>query len=427
MAEKKSFSIKTLFKNNNFVLLFSLIAAIIFWLVLTVTESDSENTVAGITVSIPIENSVVSEMGLDVIGDTAGYQAAVTVKGPAYVVGTLTPNDIAVTASISGVTSAGSYELELRANKQAGNVNNEFEIVSISPSNIMVNFDYINTKQFVVMAQAKGASAVEGLVAENPVVSDSNYATLTFKGSRTNIEKIAKVVAVAEVNEVLSETKTFKSDLEIYDAENNKLPASNYTITAADGLAVSDVKISVPISKMKTVSVKAEFVNMPDAFKNSPIAHSLSYSSIDIIGPPKTIDNITSVSLSEINFDDISENNQQFEATLILPEGVKSVDNIETVAVTISGLNNYVVRTFTVSNLVVSSKNGSATLSRNIRNVKIFGPKSELDRISSDDLFAEVSIDDLQSGEHTVSARIKCKTSDKIWQVGSYTATVNVK
>lgn len=427
MAEKKSFSIKGLFKNNNFVLLFSLIAAIIFWMVLTVTESDSENTVAGINVSIPIENSVVSEMGLDVIGDTTGYQAAVTVKGPAYVVGTLTPNDIAVTASISGVTSAGGYELELRASKQAGSVNNEFEIVSISPSTITVNFDYIDTKQFVVTAQAIGASAIEGLVAENPVVSDSNYATLTFKGSRTNIDKIAKVVAVAEVNQVLSETKTFKSVLEIYDAENNKLSAENYTITAADGLAVSDVQVSVPISKMKTVEVKAQFTNMPDAFKNNAIAHSLSYATLDIIGPPETIDNITSVSLSEINFDEISENNQQFEVSLILPDGVKSVDNVESVTVTINGLNNYVVRTFTVSNLSTSSANGSATLSRNIRNVKICGPKSELDKISSDDLFAEVAIDGLQSGEHTVSARIKSKTSDKIWQVGSYTATVNVK
>ena len=435
MAEKSKKTIKNLLNNNNFLILLSLVAAIIFWLVLTVTESDSENTISGINVSIPIENSVVSDMGLDVIGNKEGYRAAVTVKGPAYVVGALTPDDIAVTAAISNVTTSGNYELELRAAKQAGNVNNEFEIASISPSSIMVTFDYIDTKEFTVNAQAIGASAVEGLVAENPVVSDNGSATLTFKGSRTNIEKIAKVVAVAEVNEVLSKTESFTATLKAYDSEDKELSLANYTITTADGLAVDGVEISVPISKTKTVPLKAQFTNVPKAYEGKAIAHSLSETKLDIIGPPETIESITSISLGEIDFDQITDDNQVFRVPVVLPEGIKSADNIETVTVTINGLDDFAVRTFTVSNLKVNfetelpnqSTVSSAKLSRSIRYVKIYGPRAVVDKLSSNDLYAYVNIGGLKAGEHKISARIKCTTSDAVWQIGSYTATVNVE
>ena len=435
MAEKSKKSIKNLLNNNNFLILVSLIAAIIFWLVLTVSEADSQNTISGINVSIPIENSVVGDMGLDVIGNKDGYKASVTVKGPAYVVGSLTPDDIAVTASISNVTTSGNYELELRATKQAGSVNNEFEIASISPSNIIVSFDFIDTKVFTVTAQAIGASAVEGLVAENPVIIDNASANLTFKGTRGNMEKIARVVAVADVNEVLDKTKSYTAFLKAYDSEDKELSLANYTITTADGLAVEGVEISVPISKTKTVPVKARFVNVPNVYQNKPISYSLSESKLDIIGPPETIENITDVSLGEIDFDQITDDNQVFRVPVVLPEGVKSADNIETVTVTINGLDNFAVRTFTISNVKVSFDNGisnetgvaSASLSRSIKNVKIYGPKSVVDKLSSDNLYAYVNIGGLKAGEHKVTARIKCSSSDEVWQVGSYTATINVK
>lgn len=429
MAAKKPLTAKRLFDNNKFVLWFSAIAAIIFWMMITITESPaSENTISGVSITIPTENSVVSELGLDVIDDVTAFKAAVNVTGPAYVVSSLGPDDVAVTASISKVTNAGTYELELRASKQGAGSGREFEIASISPATITVTFDYIDTKQFPVIAQAIGASAIQGLIAEDPVVSDSNNTILTFKGSRTNMDKIGRVVAVAEVNNVLSQTETFPGRLEIYDAQDNLLPAENYTITTADGLSVPDVQISVPISKMKTVPIVAQFINAPAAFQNSAISHTLSFSHIDIIGPPETIDNINSISLSEIDFDLIDENSQSFETDLILPDGVKSMDNISAVTVTITGLERYTVSTYTVSNIVVTSAaDGTASLSRNIRNVKIFGPRAVLNSISSSDLYAEVDVAGKQAGEHTVAVRIKCKTSGEIWQVGTYTATVNIK
>ena len=112
-------------------------------------------------------------------------------------------------------------------------------------------------------------------MAENPVVSDSNNATLSFKGPRKEIEKIDRGVATAEVNSVLNATASFDATLKVYNAAGEELDTSVYTITTADGAGAPHLKISVPISKMKTVPLVAAFTNAPGVFSSSAVQYSL--------------------------------------------------------------------------------------------------------------------------------------------------------
>ena len=427
MAENKQISIRILLENKKIAMITSVVIAILLWLVITVTESpDSENTLTGLNVAIPIENTVVGEMGMDIIGDPSVYTASVTVRGPAYVVGSLSREDILVSASISNVTNSGTYSLELRATKQAG-ADENFEIISFSPKTISVKFDYIDTKQFEVIAQAVGHKAEDGLMAELPFISDSNNALLNVKGPRTDIEKISKIVAVAEVNKTLSATETFDGTLKILDIDGREMPLKDFTITAGDGSFAPDVKITVPIYKEKIVPIVAQFVNQPKAFLDGKIPHTIEHQTVLISGPAESIDNISEIKLSAIDFRQISGNNQEFETTLVIPDGVKNKDNIESVKVKITGLGDYTVKSFTVTQItIVDNATNSAKLTREIRNVKIIGPKDVINRISASDLSAQVQLEGLQSGEHTVSATIVCSGAENVWQIGSYTASVNI-
>ncbi len=426
MAENKRITLRRLFENKKIAMITSLVVAVALWFGVTIMESpDSENTIGGLSVAIPIENTVVSEMGMDIIGDPSVYTASVTVRGPAYVVSDLSSEDILVTASISNVTNSGTYSLELRATKQAG-ADDNFDIISLSPRTINVEFDYIDTKQFEVSVQAIGHKAEKGLVAELPFVSDSNNATLNVKGARTDIEKIAKVLAVAEVNKTLSATESFAGSLKFLDANGKEIDLKQFTITSADGLSAPDIQITVPIYKEKVVPIVAQFINAPKAFENTIVPHHLEHASMLISGPPETVDNINEIKLSEIDFRQINGNNQKFETSLILPEGVKNKDNIEAVTVKITGLEKYTTKTFEIRNLIIVDNSASARLSREIRNVKIMGPENVLNKLNSSDLYAEVELDGLKSGEHTVSARIICKGADNVWQIGTYTASVTI-
>ena len=176
----------------------------------------------------------------------------------------------------------------------------------------------------------------------------------------------------------------------------------------------------------KVVPIVAQFANAPKSFKDKKITHSLSVSSLLISGPPESIDNIKEISLSEIDFRQITGNDQSFETSIIIPEGVKNKDNVETVSVKITGLGKYTVKTFNVNQITVVNNSVSAKLTRQIRNVKIMGPESVLKKIKSSNLYASVELDGIQSGEHTVSANIICNSADNVWQIGEYTASVNI-
>ena len=426
MAEKKRISLRRLLENKKIAMITSIVIAVALWFGITIMESpDSENTISGLSVAIPIENTVVGEMGMDIIGDASAYTASVTVRVPAYVVSDLSADDILITASIYNVTASGTYSLDLKATKQAG-ADDNFDIVSLYPRTINVKFDYIDTKQFEVSVQAIGHKAEKGLVAELPFISDSNNATLNVKGARTDIEKISKVVAITDVNKTLSATENFEGVLKFLDADGKEMDLKKFSITALDGVSIPDIQITVPIYKEKVVPIVAQFANAPKEFESTSIPHHLEHASMLISGPPEAIDKIKEIKLSEIDFNQISGNNQKFETTLILPEGVKNKDNIETVTVTVTGLEKYTVKTFSVKKLAIVGNAVSAKLSREIRNVKIIGPESVLKNISSSDLYAEVELDGLKSGEHTVSARIICTDANNVWQIGNYTASVTI-
>lgn len=414
-----------LLENKNFVFLLSLVLAIVLWIFINATAApESENTISGIAVNIPIENSIAGELGLDIISELE--TVSVKVMGPAYVVSALDAEDITVTANPSVVTEPGKFTLDLRATKKSTNISNEYEIVSLSPSSVTVSFDYIDTKQFTVIAKANGASAIEGLSAEDAIVANPNNSVISVKGPRKELEKVSKIVAVADVNDVLNKTETFIANIALYDDKGTSLDKKNYLVMDANNQPIDQIEITVPIFKEKEVPVKAQFINAPEEYVFSPISHTLSDNSIIISGQPEMVDSITSISISPINFDSISNENYTFDTNIILPEGIKSTENIETIVVKINQVANYVNKTFDVSNISVVGGATNVSLVRPIRNVKMVGPKSVMKNITASNLYAEVDITGKQAGQHTVVVRIYCKTSKAIWQVGSYTANISI-
>ena len=195
-----------LFGNRKFTIPLSVFLAVVFWMVITLSENPQrEVTISGLPVTIATANTVVEELGLDVIGNVDS-SVSVVVSGPTYIVSSLTSSDLYVTANLSEVNAAGTYEIPLVANK-VGTATG-YDVISVVPEKISLTFDYINEEEFPVEAVANGASAVEGLIADTPVVTNSEDATITVRGPRSYIERISAIRAVADVNEVLSKTET---------------------------------------------------------------------------------------------------------------------------------------------------------------------------------------------------------------------------
>ena len=114
--EKKKFSLGSLFYNNRFILPFALVASLVLWLSVNITQNaERERTISDITVNITTENTAVGALGLDVVSGGVGERVNVTVSGSSYVISSLSASDILITASLSEVTAPGTYEVPLSA------------------------------------------------------------------------------------------------------------------------------------------------------------------------------------------------------------------------------------------------------------------------------------------------------------------------
>lgn len=413
---------KNLFYNKRFLMAFSLVAAVVIWFIISFSQApDIERTINDIPVNFSVENSAVEQLGLDVVSNTDGYKVAVTVRGPSYVVGAISADDINVSPTLSAVNAPGTYNLDLKTAKIK---NGDFSILSVSPNVISVRFDYIDTKEYELETLAKGAAATTGLVAENAVVTDSNYASVTIKGPRTEMEKIEKVVAYSAVDKTLSKTTSFAARLIIYDKEGKELDSSLFKITDKNGEEINNLQISVPISKVKEVPLSVKFKNAPDGYKDAPLKSSLSVSAINIIGPAETIDSISSIPLEDIDFYQISPSKYEFEVAPVLPDGVKSLDGIKTVKVTFAEVKYFAQKTLDVTAL--KTDGATAKLKNPVKNVTVCGPSFAIKSLSSKDLVAYANLSDKTTGDHTIDVKIICQTSNKVWQVGVCSATISV-
>lgn len=417
-----NFSLRKLLYNKRFTIPFSVITAFALWLIIMINQNpERERTFTDIPVNINLDNTFAAENKMEIIGDISEQRFTVTINGPSYVVSALKSSDFYVYASAAAINAPGEYQLEVSGAKNTAV--SDYEIVSITPSTVSVNFDYVDTKEFTVRAKAEGASAVEGLVAETAVVSGTESDTITIKGPRTVMNRISTVVAYAAVNQTLSESTSYDAEIQLYDENGERIDMTYLT------LSETAVKVTVPISKKKTVPVVADFTNIPSGFSKSSIVYSVNHDAVTVIGTPEAIDKITQVTLSPIDITAVSTSANRFDVSAKLPEGVRLLDSIEHFTVTID-TSGYAEKTFTVSVIKpfgLSSGLKATVTDDVIRNVKICGPKAVISKLKDSSLYAEADLSDKAAGEHTVLVTIKSDSYNNIWQVGSYSTTVKIR
>ena len=421
MLEKiKSFHFKELLFNRKFTIPFSIFLSFILWMSISVGQKDIiERSFSDISVTVNMENTFASENKMSIIGDISEQKFTVMVMGKNNVVAALTANEISLYASAAAVDSPGEYNLEVSASNTSGM--GDYDIVSISPKTIKVSFDYVETREFTITAVADGATASKGLIAEAAVVSGIENNTITITGPRTVINSIATVTAKAKVNKTLSESKTFDANIILLNEKNKEISTDNLQ------LSTNKVQITVPISKKKTIPVKVDFANIPKGFEKESINATVDHSSVTIIGPPETVDKITEVSLSPIDVTTLGAKTGSFEVAPKLPEGVRMFDTIETFVVTVN-LDNYRERVINVSTIKVTGvASGLSANAAGIKNVKICGPASVVNRIADKDVYATIDLTDKIAGEHAVNASISFEGYKNVWAVGTYQTTVTIK
>ncbi len=416
MKNKQRKGINGLFRNSKFLLVFSVVLSVIIWMVVSLSDSnENSSTVTNIPIQINLSDEAV-DSGLEIFSG-AEQKAAVTVTGNRVALGSISSDDIIVSAQTAGtISTSGTYPLSLTARK--ANSSDNFNITSsVSPSVITIFVDHKRELSFDIENRIK-YNVSDGYHAAVNLSSDE----VTVSGPQTEISKIAKAVIDGEVKGELKDDTSIECDVKLYDNSGSELTNNMLTL--------SEEKITANFSVLpeKEVALKVNFKNAPTDLNIDDYV-TVSPQKILIAAPKTVLDSLEYISTSEVDFRTLSNKKQKLNLEINLPANCVNLSDTEKVNVTID-LSSFKTKTCTVTDISVEGLDDaySYSVSTESLSVTAVGRRDDLSNITSSDLSCKVEASDIDgtTGSITLPATVSITDSGSCWIYGTYKVNLYV-
>ena len=413
IEEKRVFSVGRLIDNNKFALVFSLLLAIIIW----VTVSPERTNINTVPLNVSTEGTAVGQLGLEVV-EGQGQMVDVKIEGKWYVISELNESNIRLSVPFTNITKAGVQELRVSASLTGTAA--DVTILSVVPETVKLTFDTVQELPFTITPKVNGATAAEGLVAGLPVLSDE---TVSIKAAKSVLDSIGEVVAQVDVNKTLSKSESYTVALKVYDNSGAEIDLEKLSMD------ISEVTVTQPINKTKSLAVEASFKNQPAYYKSTPLKYSVNPATINVVGDVDLVDGIDKITLDPIDFALLSPTNNKFTYPVSLPQGITSVDDVKqvTVSVDMTGIKTAQVDvTRFVGKNVPEGSVAAATITS--KTVTVAGNDSAISALTANDVYLEFDLSTLGSatGERVVNATLKSDKYNNVWGVGQIEIQISI-
>ena len=284
---KKLSLTQKILEKNYVIFIISILISIGIWMYMSVNSTnDTTVTVSNIPIQMELSDSA-KELGLQVFtGDQT--MASVTVTGNRATLGQVTESDLTVTASANSVSTTGNYTLPVSAAKT--NPSSNFQISNSTPSSINVVVDYFKENSFSIQ-DGVVFNVKEGYYGSTSMA----YNQITISGPQTEVMKIKKVVARANVSGELTESVDVNAEIVLFDENDNELPKKLLT------MSFDTIVVNINVLPEKTVPLKPVFINKPSGLEITEDMIKLEPPEILIAGPADALDNVKYVNIEAID------------------------------------------------------------------------------------------------------------------------------
>lgn len=423
----KKLSLRQLFSNTKFLVVFSILVAFIFWIVVALEYAPViENEIKDIPVKIDMNNSVPDKLGLQIFGQS-DYTINVTVRGNRYIVGgdLLTADDFEATAQTAYVDSAGKHSLVVKVT--AKDANADYEIISKSTDYIEVYFDKYAEKEVEVTPRI--ISELDDYTADDYMFdkADIIYETKTVKvsGAQTEVNSITAAYADIPIEKKLTQSETI--DASVVLSNGSDLDSKYVKINGESRLTVP---VTLPVYKMQTSAVSVSFKNTPSDYINSPLLYSISPSRVRVAVLQNGSDTTNSLEIGTIDFANITPSNGSFTFLASNVKTAKFLDGTTSfnVEVNTDGLSTKKLEPNINSIMITGGSGvsaGNVDLS-SIGSVTVVGTQTALASVNANMLEVNINLTSikLEEGENTVPVTVTLKNSKNCWVSGSYSAVI---
>lgn len=425
MAEKKKsgFSIRKLIYNDKYLIIISVILAVIIWIATSMNLSPETTKTISVPVSIDLTGTAAEQLGIKCFGEES-VDVDVTITCKKYLAKDITADDLNVYLQTNTVTSNGNYDVPITV--EARDNNSDFKITSYYPTVYRAYFDVEAERVMDIDIRYTSEDFIEeGYTMGVPMLSESS---VTVKGPNTFVSQVSQVLATVNIEDKLKTTTSM--DIVPVALDSNGAKVSYIKLDTAS----NNLTVTIPVLKEMELDVATNFVGKPGKINISDL--DVSYSVSRVSAGVLEDANITNAVIGNIDFSKLRPGENKFTFNVESLDSLVILDRIDEIEATVIVPDNYIEKTLWVNlnNVTVANApegyNAKATALSSY-SITLVGTESDLENITAANIKLAVDLsslnkDDIKTGISSYPVSAVIDNSDTCWVYGDYTASVNI-
>lgn len=413
-----------LFEKDVVIKIGSLVAAIVIWFIISVTDTPVIDSVLyKVPVTVSLEGTRAEAEGYQPMS-ISEESVTVYIKGKRGEIGNLKSEELIAVASADNVMYAMEYPLSLEIICTSGK---EFEVTKIEPANVRVDFDRIVTKEVSIKPKLSGLKASDGYIMgeeENIVIVPG---TVNVTGPAEIVDSITDAAVVISENKTLTGTTDFKASSLSFYSDSTLISDENERLSVDK----SEFTVHVPVYERHTIALDFKITNAPQGFDVDSFKQMLNMSvtELEVAVLSENFVDRDSLDIGTIDMREADIGKDfSFDTSKFLPEGYEDLNNVRFVTVSVPS-TGLIRRPIHITNSSFQLVNTPAQYDFNIITSGVtpifIGTEESMEQLTYIDVNAQVdmiglnieNMEDRQSLKLPVTFHIQ--SYNDIWCIGS--------
>lgn len=396
--------------------LLSVVVAFSLWcFVIMVEQPESEATYYDIPVVLQYED-VLAERGLMIVSERP--TVTLRLSSTRTNLNNLNESNINVLANVSGITGAGTHEINYDISFPGNISESAITVQSQSTDMVKLKVEKRITKNVPVEPVYTG-SVPEGMIAdkENAVL---DFAAIEVSGPESALEQITKAVIQVDLTD---QNQSIVGDFDYILCNEAGEPVDAAMVTTN----VEVVNLTLRILRVKEIALTVTVVAGGGATEATS-SIDIQPKTIRVSGSDALLEDLEELNLGTVNLGEmLTDANLSFP--IVLPEGVTNETGLNEASVAVK-FPNLRTKVFKITNIqaVNVPEDMEVDMITQLLEVKVRGPVALVDAMTEKDITVTVDFTDAQIGTDTKRATITMSSKfETVGAVGSYSVSVTVQ
>ncbi len=418
---------RRIFEKDLSLKIFSILGSVAIWGIISINVySTIDRVVYNVPVTVELQGTYAEAHNYKVIEQSV-MTVDVYLQGERSEIGSISADDIKVTASAENVISAREYSLPLDVSSPSGRNFNVTKITSTEDTKfaieyIYASFDEVVTKEITLTPVLDRIHVASGFIVDDEDVAVAPN-TIEITGPKDDVEKIEEAYFYAEAAGALSSSCEYT--------------AEEPTIYSSDGIALSgndsitfsktSFSVSIPVYKKQVIPLEVAITNAPSSFDVDSFREKLqlSVTELEIAAPAEMIKDIPAITIGTIDMREVDIGSVfTFKTEDFLAEDHQNLSGIDTISVVCPSDGLYKIA-MTVRGSAVQIINAPAQFDYNIITsgftLFFIGSEESINQISYIDVVSQIDLInyELEARDYKLPVTFSTPAYDDVWCISS--------